>query len=96
MAAEGAKLLDERGPEGWARKIGDFDTIDMSAGRQCALARLYGSYIDGKNALRIGSYDAINHGFLIDKDQRDEGLERDYALLKEAWRPLIEQRLTAY
>lgn len=84
-ATAGAALLDTYRP-GWFRNI-DLFTLDQCSTVNCVLGQTYGEYYKGLEALDVEGGDArIYCGFSSDDD---------YDNLTEAWRQVINFRLSA-
>ncbi len=84
--ANGAKYLDEFGPEGWRDKI-DLATLDVRRLRSCPLGQLYGGFYVGWEKMSrdldgARHADASWYGFDIHMDIDNEEMV-------EAWRKLL-------
>lgn len=58
----GMELLDERGPDGWERRI-DLQRLNISSCEECVCGQLYGNYADALPKLGINS--GRGYGFVM-------------------------------
>jgi hypothetical protein len=56
LIAEGVRLLDERGPEGWREMI-DPECLDIASRWLCVYGQLYGGYAAGTAALELVDFE---------------------------------------
>lgn len=66
----------------WVRKI-DWDTLNMASHLDCILGKLFGSFADGCNSLRITTDDYYDYGFDVEQD--DPYSLVSYGALQAAW-----------
>ncbi len=97
-AARGAQRLDEAfGTQQWATGV-DLSRLDMSSCAHCVLAQVYGSYVQGLEALHLmsgslASLDVLKLGFAtFQPDQREFSRSALYAKLDAAWMVEIRTR----
>jgi hypothetical protein len=87
--ARGAAVLDERGPSGWPARLAAAirdGRLDMGSVEDCALGHLFGSYDEGKRAVRDyrTSDWAVVHGFAV-----PGALPEPCRVLAAAWARLL-------
>lgn len=106
LAAHGAELLDNSGPEDWACQI-DLGELDLADCTACVLGQLYADEVDiaeegyfndgydvGRTRLNLSTIqEAAEYGFdLLPGYERPLGYELSYAALDEAWTEIIARR----
>jgi hypothetical protein len=107
-ARRGAAFLDEKLGRGWRRKIrrsrlsmadGIFDPGVAGGWGYCGciVAQLSPrhAYNDVYNLLGLDPYndEVIDFGLILDDDDEDIDEEKDYALLTEAWREVLREKV---
>ncbi len=98
-AARGAAYLDAVDP-GWYRHM-DLRRLELADGTACVLGQRYGSFLLGLgrsgllnlSSAPLHSLSPVDYGFLCVQHVDAEVQARDYALLNQAWREEIRQRL---
>lgn len=99
---QGIKLLDEKGPSNWRRRV-NLRTLDLGVPTGdcgCVLAQVFGNYGEGCRALGItldntteaSAASAAFTGFerLVAPGEGWGNREKEYAELTEAWREALQ------
>lgn len=92
----GAALLDEKGPSNWRERINP-DTLDTDSLTQCVLGQVFGTYMEGMNALfgkNSWTFGKINeeYGFerIYDDPEGDLDHWQEHADLTSTWLRLLD------
>jgi len=87
--ADGAALLDEKGPQGWRETLRELAAcLRVESTDYCPLGVLYGSFSDGVDALGIDNAHQVGFERSIGDWESGEG-SATYAELTAAWLDLL-------